>query len=46
VLLNSAKFEDQREGEYSDLAQDLFIQKPISFEDLKMEIHRRIDLAK
>lgn len=36
--------EDQREVKYRDLAQDLFIQKPISFEDLKMEVHRRIGL--
>jgi DNA-binding response OmpR family regulator len=36
--------EDQREAKFRDLAQDLFIQKPISFEDLKMEIHRRIGL--
>jgi hypothetical protein len=26
--------ENQREAKYRDLAQDLFIQKPISFEDL------------
>ena len=34
--------EDQREGKYGDLGQDLFIQKPISFEDLKREINKRI----
>lgn len=37
--------EDHREAKYRDLAQDLFIQKPISFEDLKMEIHRRMGLS-
>jgi hypothetical protein len=28
---------------YGDLSQNLFIQKPISFEDLKREINKRID---
>jgi CheY-like chemotaxis protein len=37
---------DHREAKHRILAQDLFIQKPISLEDLKREIHRRIDLAK
>lgn len=36
---------DHREAEHRILAQDLFIQKPISLEDLKRKIHRRIDLA-
>jgi two-component SAPR family response regulator len=35
--------EDQREVKYWDLSQDLFIQKPISFEDLKREINKRIN---
>jgi DNA-binding response OmpR family regulator len=34
--------EDQREVEYRDLSQDLFIQKPISLEDLKKQIKERI----
>lgn len=34
--------EDQRKVKYGDLGQDLFIQKPISFEDLKREINKRI----
>jgi CheY-like chemotaxis protein len=33
---------DQREVEHRVLSQDLFIQKPISIEDLKMEINKRI----
>jgi two-component system copper resistance phosphate regulon response regulator CusR len=34
--------EGQREVEHRVLSQDLFIQKPISIEDLKMEINKRI----
>jgi CheY-like chemotaxis protein len=34
--------EDQREVKYRDLSQDLFIQKPISLEDLKRQIKERI----
>jgi DNA-binding response OmpR family regulator len=34
--------EEQREVKHRDLDQDLFIQKPISFEDLKREINKRI----
>lgn len=33
--------EDQREVKHKDLGQNLFIQKPISFEDLKKEINKR-----
>jgi DNA-binding response OmpR family regulator len=33
--------EDQREVKYRDLSQDLFIQKPISLEDLKRQIKER-----
>jgi CheY-like chemotaxis protein len=44
LTANEQYREDQREAKYRDLAQDLFIQKPTSFEDLKMEIHRRIGL--
>ena len=33
--------EDQREVKHKDLDQNLFIQKPISFEDLKKEINKR-----
>lgn len=34
--------EDQREVKYWDLSRNLFIQKPISFEDLKREVKERI----
>jgi response regulator RpfG family c-di-GMP phosphodiesterase len=34
--------EDQREVKYRDSSQELFIQKPISFEDLKRQIKERI----
>lgn len=34
--------DDQREVEHRVLGQDLFLQKPISIEDLKMEINKRI----
>ena len=33
---------DQREVKHWDLGQDLFIQKPISIEDFKREINKRI----
>ena len=33
---------DQREVKHQNLSQDLFIKKPISFEDLKREINKRI----
>jgi CheY-like chemotaxis protein len=35
--------EDQREAKHLVLGQELFIQKPISLEDLTKEIHARID---
>ena len=34
--------DEQREVKYRDLDQNLFIQKPISSEDLKREINKRI----
>jgi response regulator RpfG family c-di-GMP phosphodiesterase len=34
--------EDQREVKYRDLNQNLFIQKPISLEDMKRQIKERI----
>jgi DNA-binding NtrC family response regulator len=42
----SEKFRrDQREVKHQILSQDLFIKKPISFEDLKGEINKRISPA-
>ena len=34
--------EDQRDMKHQDMTQDLFIKKPISLQDLKREINKRI----
>jgi DNA-binding response OmpR family regulator len=34
--------EEQREVKYRDLDEDLFIHKPLSFEDLRREINKRV----
>jgi DNA-binding NtrC family response regulator len=42
-LTASEKYrEGLREGEYQMLSKDLFIQKPLSINDLRKEIHKRI----
>jgi DNA-binding response OmpR family regulator len=37
--------EEFRKAEYSDLSNDLFLQKPISIDTLIMEVNTRINLA-
>jgi len=44
-LTASEKYrEGLREGEYQTLSKDLFIQMPLSINDLRKEIHKRIGL--